>query len=49
MPFDPDLLKKRKELLAADVELYPYSWDRTHTLLEIRENQQEFHENNTFP
>ena len=41
MPFDPDLLKKREELLAKDIELYPYSCERSHTLLEIRENQEE--------
>ena len=41
MPFDPDLLKKREELLAEGLELYPYSYDRTHSLLEIRENEEQ--------
>ena len=41
MPFDPDLLKKREELLAEELELYPYSYDRTHSLLEIRENEEQ--------
>ena len=41
MPFDPELLKKREELLARDLELYPYSWDRSHTLFEVRENEAE--------
>ena len=39
MPFDPELLKKREELLARNLELYPYSWERSHTLLEVRENE----------
>jgi lysyl-tRNA synthetase class 2 len=41
MPFDPELLKKREELLARDLELYPYSWERSHTLLEVRETEKE--------
>ena len=39
MPFDPELLKKREELLARNLELYPYSWEQSHTLLEVRENE----------
>ena len=35
MPFDPDLLKKREELLEKEFELYPYSYDRTHSLLGV--------------
>ncbi len=41
MPFDEDLLKKRQELLDAGVELYPYSFDRSHALHEVREKQEE--------
>ena len=41
MPFDPELLKKREELLARNLELYPYSWERSHTLLDVRENEKE--------
>ena len=40
MSFDDELLKKREDLLARDFELYPYSYDRTHTLSEVRAEQE---------
>ena len=39
--FEPDLLNKREELLELGHELYPYSYERTHSLRDIRENQDE--------
>jgi lysyl-tRNA synthetase class 2 len=41
VPFEPDLLQKREELLARGFELYPYSFDRSHTLADLRAQQQE--------
>jgi lysyl-tRNA synthetase class 2 len=41
MPFDDDLLAKRRDLLARGVELYPYSFARSHTLKEVRAQQAE--------
>ena len=40
-PFDPDLLKKREELQSRGIDPYPYSFDRTHTLTQVREKQAE--------
>jgi len=40
MPFDEELLKKREELLSRGFELYPYSFDRSHTLGEVRAEQE---------
>jgi lysyl-tRNA synthetase, class II len=37
--FDPELLKKRDELRAQGVDPYPYSFDRTHLIAEVRERQ----------
>ncbi|MBI4600857.1 MAG: lysine--tRNA ligase [Planctomycetes bacterium] len=39
--FDPELLQKRADLLARGVDPYPYSFDRTHRLCEVREKQAE--------
>jgi len=39
--FDPELLRKREELLARGVLAYPYSFDRTHSLAQVRERQAE--------
>ncbi len=39
MPFDDELLKKRADLREKGVELYPYSFERTHTLSEVRAQQ----------
>ena len=39
--FDPELLKKREDLRALGRDPYPYSFDRTHSLAHIRENQTE--------
>jgi lysyl-tRNA synthetase class 2 len=41
MPFDDELLRKREGLLARGHELYPYSFERTHTLEEVRSRQAE--------
>ena len=40
-PFDPDLLRKREELRARGTDPYPYSFDRSHTLAEVRARQAE--------
>ncbi len=37
--FDPDLLRKREELRGQGIDPYPYSFDRTHTLAEVRARQ----------
>ena len=39
MSFDPELLKKREDLLGAGVDPYPYSFERSHALDEVRERQ----------
>ncbi len=38
---DPELLEKRKALLAQGIDPYPYSFQRTHTLPQAREAQAE--------
>jgi lysyl-tRNA synthetase class 2 len=42
--FDPELLKKREDLRARGIDPYPYSFDRTHTLAEVRAGQSELME-----
>src|SRR5262245_47846529 len=39
--FDPELLQKRAELLQAGVNPYPYSFERSHHLAEVRAKQSE--------
>ncbi len=39
--FDPELLEKRKALLAQGIDPYPYSFERSHTLCETRQAQVE--------
>jgi lysyl-tRNA synthetase class 2 len=41
MSFDPELLRKREDLLGAGVDPYPYSFERSHSLEEARERQAE--------
>lgn len=41
MVFDPELLKKRADLIARGIDPYPYSFDRTHAILEVREREEE--------
>jgi lysyl-tRNA synthetase class 2 len=38
-PFDPDLLRKRDELRSRGTDPYPYSFDRSHTLADVRARQ----------
>ncbi len=40
MPFDDNLLDKRRDLLERGVSLYPYSFDRSHSLAAVREEQE---------
>ena len=40
MPFDEELLRKRQDLLDRGVELYPYSFERSHRLSEVRAQQE---------
>ena len=37
--FDPELLQKRAELIQAGVNPYPYSFERSHHLAEVRAKQ----------
>ncbi len=39
--FDPELLKKREELRSRGIDPYPYSFDRTHLVADIRSRQAE--------
>src|SRR5437867_842726 len=39
--FDDELLAKREELISQGLNPYPYSFCRTHTLLEVRQRQAE--------
>jgi lysyl-tRNA synthetase class 2 len=39
--FDPELLKKREELRSRGIDPYPHSFDRSHTLSEVRAAQAE--------
>ena len=41
MPFDPELLKKRDELFAKEIHPYPYSFDITQTLTELRDQSEQ--------
>jgi len=41
MTFDPELLEKRTELMAQGIDPYPYSFERTHGIAEVREKHQE--------
>ncbi len=41
MVFDPELLQKRAELIERGFDPYPYSFERTHTVLEVRERQED--------
>ena len=41
MPFDDNLLDKRRDLLERGFELYPYSFERSHSLRELREKKEE--------
>ena len=40
MSFDDELLGKRDHLLANGIDPYPYSYDRSHSLTEIRAQQE---------
>lgn len=39
--FDEDLLAKRERLLEQGLQPYPYSFERTHTIEEVREKQED--------
>ena len=39
MPFNKELLEKRKQLLESGVNPYPYSFDTSHTISEVRAKQ----------
>ncbi len=39
--FDADLLQTRESLLEQGVQLYPYSFERSHTLREVRDRQED--------
>ena len=41
MSFDDELLGKREDLLARGISLYPYSYERSHDLSELRAHQDE--------
>jgi lysyl-tRNA synthetase class 2 len=41
MPFDDELLKKRQDLIDKGIDPYPYSFERSHTISEVRQRQEE--------
>ncbi len=40
MEFESELLKKREDLLEAGIQPYPYSFQRTHSLADVRQAQE---------
>ena len=44
MEFNPELLEKRQKLIEQGVSPYPYSYQPTHTLAQLREQQEQLME-----